>query len=369
MRALATALAMLSLAACSVVLDFSEENLPCDSRGSCLAGFVCEEGLCVTEPPPDAGPPVVLPCGGLCRLGQTCVEETATCIYDCSLRLSCPPGMTCDSVDKRCKLVTGNKNGALCADNFYCESGMCMKSATGMGVCVSAPVISDAGNSICPSGSISRPFYPQGVPSADTPADAGPDVVRICVPFSFAPCSGQDDCGVLGLTCTLWSVPGTGRRLVPACSFEPGVSYSNQGDPIGADGGPDAGYGEANATCSTNANCRTGICLRGTSPARYCSQPCRDEEDCEVSLHQCRLASYEGVPPSVKMCLRADRTLMCACTPPTDPVCGSDAPTCATMGFRTRCRMPCAKNNDCGNDACSEGLCYTPDGGPPDGGC
>lgn len=366
-RALPRALAALALGlglggACTLVLDNELEGLPCDNRGACLLGYICQEGVCVVEPPVDSGPPPELPCGGKCRYGQSC-QEPSTCYYDCATR-TCPPGMACDPSDKRCKLVTGSKIGALCTDDVWCESGTCLKSATGHGICVGQPAAVDGGNPCAAyPNSFNRPFYPQGVPGQDGESDA--EVVYLCVPSAFTPCTGQHTCDLLGLQCTFWTTRNP-RKVVSACAFEPGVTFDGQGNPISADAGPDGGLAEINEPCSSRT-CKTGLCIKGVSPATYCAAPCRTENDCRVIAHQCRLAPFEDVPPSVRMCLRPERTLLCDCGP-SAAICGSDAPLCQGTGIK-RCRIPCAKDSDCGNDACSDGVCQTSLLGAPDGGC
>ncbi len=58
LRSLVSLLALaLGLSACSLLLDFGEEGLPCDDRNRCLSGYTCEEGVCVSGdgPTSDAG--------------------------------------------------------------------------------------------------------------------------------------------------------------------------------------------------------------------------------------------------------------------------------------------------------------------------
>ncbi len=47
----------LGLSACSLLLDFDEEGLPCDDRNQCLAGYTCVDDACVSDgtPTSDAG--------------------------------------------------------------------------------------------------------------------------------------------------------------------------------------------------------------------------------------------------------------------------------------------------------------------------
>ena len=53
---LLAALTLSGALACSLVVDFEPEGKPCDEAEACLEGYVCEEGICIVEPPPpDAG--------------------------------------------------------------------------------------------------------------------------------------------------------------------------------------------------------------------------------------------------------------------------------------------------------------------------
>jgi hypothetical protein len=50
------ALAATGVLGCSLLVDFDPEGKPCDSNQACLKGYVCENDVCVVEPPPaDAG--------------------------------------------------------------------------------------------------------------------------------------------------------------------------------------------------------------------------------------------------------------------------------------------------------------------------
>ncbi|ADO74164.1 hypothetical protein [Stigmatella aurantiaca] len=48
-------LAALALTACSLLVDFDAEGQPCDSQNQCLAGYVCENGSCVSGEAPPGG--------------------------------------------------------------------------------------------------------------------------------------------------------------------------------------------------------------------------------------------------------------------------------------------------------------------------
>jgi len=58
-RTLLAAALALGLAGCSLIIDTgNDENRPCQD-GACLAGFMCQDGICVKAPAagPDAGTP------------------------------------------------------------------------------------------------------------------------------------------------------------------------------------------------------------------------------------------------------------------------------------------------------------------------
>lgn len=359
----------------------------------CQTGEICDSGTgrCVTAPMPcmtdvDCSPPMSVceapqcvpgcnqPGGiqcaaptpmcdtatGRCTAGATCnldADCTGTdeicvnnaCVIRCNATggIQCVAPQVCNASTGRC--VAGNLPlGDPCADDSQCASGFCF-SLTIMGtsheVC-SAPCGRGgdcpvnftcayvSGMSFCLGENLLTPQ-----PNWDTPAggscSSGSNTCQTgwcntgtnqCIET----CQRDQHCSSFGGQCWSYEQTGTGGT-----TFDH-LCVAGQGSNI--DG----------AACTTNANCRSGVCNRYSNT---CSNHCCSDADC-TALQSCVVYDLDAAT-IVKVC--ATRTpgagtaaLGATCTAAADcesEVCIPTDP--ANMASPRRCSTTCCTNADC----------------------
>ncbi len=246
--------------------DIPEAGRDCDAGGACGAGTIqCQDGLlaCVPLEAGGGGEPEVCDgadndCDGQVdeddpRLDEPCGEDTGACepgALACIVgQLTCLGGVSavpeaCDDLDNDCDGEvdeadpdTGElpcrPDGAVCAGNEECDSGLCVND----------------------SGARYDPDAPECAEGTSCQRRFGLDVCAL----AFPDCLSQRDCVEPGTVCHL--VPPKGPDDLGAeCRPE-----AAGGLPLGAD------CGERGATCTSR------VCLAAT---HVCSSLCQSNEEC-----------------------------------------------------------------------------------------
>lgn len=303
--ALAFLLMALSLScACTLLLHWDEEGLPCDSAGRCTVNHTCIAGRCVMV---DGGSS----CGSrICPVGYSCDADAGV---GCSPLISPALGHICND-DSNC-LASGT--------NRVCLKGAVQSPTSGgvprTGICVELCGAGDrcmTGNTKCTSFSLGL--------------DAGS--AKLCItPRLLVPCVNDDACREQGLVCTLYDHPQLGP-----------ISVCDQ--PL-AEGAQVGGPCVLNTQTSGGGQlCGNGLCVprvpEGAAAAR-CGELC-DRSTCTGGA-TCRLAeisvSVPGTIRQVPMCqLGTGICKDCSLNP---AICGADAPRCTTYGATKRCLPSC----------------------------
>jgi hypothetical protein len=315
--------------ACSFLLDWGQEGLPCDDANACADGFGCD--------PKDHTCKAALfnssPCGNLCAGGQECrvgggPGKKPTCVPRGCVAAGCGPDESCvvaagsDGGPKvACNPNVPGRVGSPCVDDPGCAGlggsgkcivgpalglsyahGFCTKTCANDGEC--APNPGDVGYSCqklsLPSGSSQSLCFPPSFVSCPSPA-----------------CTASPDAGA---SCTFYRVPG--QLPIPGCTRNIGTVLSG-----GACGG---GSPEA---------CRSGLCVPFGAPAGYCGGACDADRDCPAGW-RCGPGRPFEWKSLANMCL--PRYALCqACTG--NSSCGPDAPEC----IQGRCTRTCDTAADC----------------------
>lgn len=214
----------------------------------CTGGNVCSASTGRCQPP--SGCSSDTQCGApasVCELGQ--------CVPGCGQPggLQCGTGTVCDSTNGRCVTVQGpcQSDNQCGPPTGVCELGQCVPGCTQIGG------IQCSGNTVCNAGS------------------------GRCDPGG-AVCTTDAACNPPGTICDLGSgacVPGcgtTGCTPPQTCTVATG-HCNNPGNPVG--------NLALNASCTTNADCASGVCFdfAGGIGAR-CVQSCGSSQDCPASF-------------------------------------------------------------------------------------
>ncbi|MFZ5467959.1 MAG: hypothetical protein ACOZIN_00865 [Myxococcota bacterium] len=348
--------AMLAASACSLLLNFDPEGLPCDN-GRCAEGYGCVQNVCVKGGPVDA-------CGG-CATGERCGADSKHCLPNtCEFR-KCGIGQYCEEFEEgpRCVDAKHPRLGTLCLDDAQCASGgpgrLCMRGAvqnnlTGTlrkGTCVEPCA---AGGTCQSEGARCR--------TLSLGLDAGE--VSLCLPDdAFHPCVNDTSCEDNdSLICTVFDHPAVGPVSLCDSALTTGAVV---GEPCAATlAGRDGG-----------SLCRNGLCVPRApvdTQQSFCGELC-DEGTCP-SGSVCRPVEFALLGNTLRhvpMCLsRATLCLDCFAGPKT---CGADAPSCVGTVTGPRCLAACNPDGGVG-PACPPSLtCTFIDGGsyclPTFGGC
>ena len=304
------ALLALATAGCTASLDFSIDNLPCDSKSQCRAGYFCQNGSCVVGAPN-------LPCPS-CPGGFACDATTGTCSRKvCDAFRQCGQGRRCDSGE--CLAVPARQPGDPCLQASDCENGVCLLprgAPTARGYCALR----------CDDASACAPYSYASCVSLMRAGDGTP--LKFCLPSDLSPgCSRDSDCRSWGLSCQIFSAPADRNQTagVLLCA-----------NPVGANGN--------GAACVADADCVSAICIPGKHGST-CSAPCSDpSSDCAPGAICVRHRVQPDATPQV--CLPPPLSLCKTCT--TDATCGTDAPNCVTFsGGAPFCTARCAADADC----------------------
>lgn len=273
--AAATAIAALSLFACSLIVPADPPDVRCASAdpSACPSGTTCDlaSGRCVrggslpdvnVDPDVeeidggDAGDEDVVP--GLAGLGADCVVDS-----DCESNLCGTPNVLSTSI------ISGSTKPictSTCCTSAECPSGfVCFSGGTGGNYCVPA---AKAQRTPPASGGKAAGATCSG---DDTECRSGLCEGGRCVDT----CCVANDCAA-GSTCRVYEI------MTPAPShFVWACATGNSG---GKDAGPDA-------SCSVQADCRNDNCI-GNVPNRVCTPSCCNAADCTQQGFTGRICRY-----------------------------------------------------------------------------
>lgn len=302
---------------------------------------MCDQmtGRCIGAPPCmfDAD------CTGM---DEICVNSM--CVVRCDVQggLVCNAPQVCNPATGRCTM--GNLPlGDPCAFDSQCQSSFCMPLTVSMQsieICTTGcsstgdcPTDFTCGNvsgmSMCLHESITTPPATWDTPAGGTCSDT----VNTCqsgwcntgTNQCLETCQQDGDCTAFGGQCWTYEQTGTTTTYDHLC-FVPGSGS--------ADG----------AACTTNANCRSGICNRYAS---QCANHCCSNADCAANQN-CGVYDLDATTP-VKVCVARGGTagttpLGGTCTAATD--CASElcAPLDpANMMSPRACSTTCCEDSDC----------------------
>jgi hypothetical protein len=321
------------------------DTLPCGRNADCPAGQFCQFG--------DQGGRCEPGCRGEdCRAGLRCHTQLHACVPDersftCGGDADCPMGSVCgvqavagtDRLDARCRPPVGmNAGAAACATGDDCASGACMPYGQCLALC-----------------------------RADTD------------------CTGEDRC--------LWTRLGTGDTAwrVRAC-MRPPRTCLRSGDcpdgrcvPVPAPDGPRGfilaclpgapGGGAGGASCTQDAECASGVCLR----EGFCFSPCAGNDDClagkrcyEVGVFLTddgssdtpaddRDQAFPACLPDAGSDAPCQRAADCLageiCGVHLDAAGRTFVPRCVTAGPGAPAGAACRLGADCASGSCAGGAC------------
>lgn len=292
--------------------------------------------------------------GPTCNLDADCTGANEICINNaCTLRCDAPGGLVCNS-PQVCNPATGRcvmgnlPLGDPCSDDAQCATGLCLNLTVGgmareicsdpCGAGRECPLnfsCSDvSGMSFCLSENLPNPPA-----SFDTPpggsCSSGSNTCQTgwcntgtnqCIET----CQRDNHCSGFGNQCWTYEQTGTGGTLFDHLCIVPTSGNADR------------------AGCSTNANCRSGICNRYAS---QCAGHCCSDADCN-SNESCAIYDLDATTV-VKVCMPRSATagtgaLGTACTAASDcesEVCIPLNP--ADMASPRRCSTTCCNNADC----------------------
>lgn len=320
------ALVLALAAGCSIMLDTSQEGLPCDATGACLEGYVCN-GANVCVPEADGA------CKPECGKYQQCIRSK--CVASCDDR-PCGAGQECNQ--GVCEdLTRDRKLGAPCDADDGC---------TGAGVFCLKPY--GGGIGMCTKECADSPSCGDHAPKCSTlPNGKGGDL-KLCTAATFVGCRKEADCVDAGLSCGAFAVrpPSSDIKLALACRARVDNARA---------------IGEV---CSPGIPCANGLCLpvSGNGELR-CVTPCSGTVDCADLVKDagtaCLSATLNGhlderdLPRTRAMiCVPGGASRLTSCETSAGS-CRADAPDCVIFAGQTArvCAAPAA---DEGN-ACESG--------------
>lgn len=329
-RSLATsvllAAATFAASACSLLLDFDQDGLPCDASNGCLEGFACVDGQCVAASERPEG------CGS-CAAGFSCEPSSGECRPEgCDVR-ACAAGSRCTAADAGpafCEPIASPSPGhrctqdADCADagaERFCLLGAVQDPQTGAlrnGICVEPCAVPDA-----PCGDDAGACRPlSGVADAESGL--------VCVTAGMVtPCQDDQRCAPHGLLCTVFDHPSVGPTSLCDAPLSGGAAA---GEACSVTVGDPSGF----------ALCANGLCAPrpGTSTTQpLCLSPCV-EGGCGAAVCAVSEFALSGVIRHLPLCVPQ----VTRCTPcgAEAPACGADAPRCSTLDGGAYCLSACS---------------------------
>ena len=230
-----------------------EPGDPCQSTGQCQAGMTCVDGVCCREA-----------CSGYC---ERCEAGTGACVAvaagqqetDPASGNNCSNGFQCTGQRGGCKARTGQ--ACTSNDGSDCVSGSC-EATVGGGARVCCSQACDGTLGSCRSTG-------QGCVQCESAAQCGNGcniTQGTCNPLK----NPGDTCTVAGQCSTNSCVRAAGNNNVSLCcaNCAAGQLCNAQGQCVNP-------QSELGGNCSTNANCRVGVCSGGVCCGSACDLNCQ----------------------------------------------------------------------------------------------
>ena len=367
-------LALAGTAACSLLIPFNPEGLPCGTVEACLPGYACVDGLCRASTTPQD------PCS-FCRADERCKPDKSGCERKTCANTPCPVGETCQETGgvPLCVPRTAPAAGSPCAVDADCDSTtttrVCARGqrprlmpdgGTSFGICLyrclSTGGCSDNNTMTCTD-------FRSGLDAGTGKACIGSD--------TLVSCKEDTDCTALSpdFTCAQFAHPRLG--LVQACDLAvPGGAQLGEAcgtavPAVAVPSGPalDGGVGDAgisdggalDAGPAPLVRCARGTCVGTRDGGTACAPSCL-LGGC-AAPDGCRAveAVLGGVNIRPSACVESTDCAPCRA----DFSCGGDAPHCSELrdgGFS--CLMSCTGPPDGGSPVCPPGYeCLSLTGG------
>ena len=391
-------LALAGTAACSLLVQFDPEGLPCGDGEACLAGYACVGGLCTASGGQQD------PCS-FCRADERCTPDKSGCERRTCANTPCPVGEVCVEAGgvPLCVPRVAPSAGHPCESNADCtyNARVCARGqrprplpdgGTGFGICLD-PCLSIGGCSN--NATLACREFRSGLDAGTGKACLASD--------TLVPCVADADCAALSpeFTCAQFAHPRLG--LIQACDL-PVPGGAALGEPCGAalplqpdagasgdagtDGGsPDGGVadgGAADAGTKDGGTTDGGAADAGTKDGGTTDGGTMGGGAGPGALVRCARGTCVGTPDGGSVCApacvqggcaapgecRAVESVLgglnirpAACVTPTactackaDLSCGGDAPHCtALLDGGQRCLIACAGAQDAGTSVCPQG--------------
>jgi hypothetical protein len=241
----------------------------------------------------------------------------------------------------------GSYGPPACPDGYACQGGVCVRSTLGLtcgadGDCSLGEICLDPG--------VWSPAASGSAPDAGMGLDAGSGAILDGGIVPWPP--GQKRCS---RTCCTSDDCGANRQFVCTLAPASGGSFCRAGAELGRAPG---GAGEPMTVCTTDAECRSGLCL-----VERCADTCCSDTSCASGAQgvgACRFGRPVMGEPAGFWCSPpvADGGLSYAlCSADTDCVTG----LCGPLGISTqgRCLPPCCASRDCDPMGEQEVQCVT----------
>ena len=229
-----------------------EPGDPCQNTGQCQTGLTCVDGVCCREG-----------CGGYC---ERCEAGTGNCTAvpagqqeaDPVSGNNCTNAFQCTGQRNSCKARTGEACSS--NDGSDCASGSCEATAGG-GARVCCSQACDGARGFCRSNG-------QGCVQCESAAQCG-NGCNVTDGTCNALKNNSDTCSVAAQcssnSCVRAADNSSLSRCCPNCAA--GQLCSAQGQCVNP-------QNELGGTCSTNANCRVGVCSSGICCSSACDPNC-----------------------------------------------------------------------------------------------
>ncbi|MBM4378679.1 MAG: hypothetical protein FJ086_05160 [Deltaproteobacteria bacterium] len=359
------ALTLAGTAACSLLIPFNPEGLPCGTGEACLPGYACVEGVCRASTTPQD------PCS-YCRADERCKPDKSGCEPKTCANTPCPAGEICREMGgvPLCVPREAPLAGHPCAVNADCDvttGRVCARGqrprrlpdgGTGDGICIT-PCL-DAAQGCVGSEPLTCAEYRSGLDAFTGRACLAAD--------TLLPCKADADCTALSpdFTCAQFAhhklggfiqacdlpVPG-GAQLGEACGTAlPSPSVPPAPVDGGVRDGGSADGGALGAGAGPPVRCARGSCVMSPDGGTACAPSCL-LGGC-AAPDECRTVEVTLGNLSIRPAACVEATGCEACS--TDLSCGGDAPHCTSMPDGGKaCLIACWMVRDGGSAACPAG--------------
>jgi hypothetical protein len=263
----------------------------------CTAPMICDPTTQECENPPSVNP------GGTCATASECnsgicgtttilgsvAPSAGACTEPCCVSSDCPAGLVCyaagtggnycvdpSTLSGRSATVGEGAGGAACSTNSDCRSGSCEGQKCADSCCSNAGC---SNGTICGLGSDGTfgCMAPAGRDSGSDNCNQDSDCQdSVCLNYTITgrcavPCCGSSTCAPIDL-----GFAGSYTTICYELDNQYESSLGNNVAPVCAYVTDNVGSGAVGASCSSNSDCRSDLCLSGEG----CSDVCCTDADC-----------------------------------------------------------------------------------------